>query len=77
MNKACPNDSFPLSSIDSLVDNASGCRLLSFLDALLGITRFVCTRRTRVRQPLWLRSPVNVTKSCPLALKMLAQPIKG
>jgi len=32
LNKACPKDSYLLPSIDSLVDNASGCRLLSFLD---------------------------------------------
>jgi len=36
LNKACPKDSFPLSSIDSLVDNASGCQLLSFLDTFSG-----------------------------------------
>jgi len=35
-NKACPKDSYPLPSIDSLVDKASGCRLLSFLDAFSG-----------------------------------------
>jgi len=33
LNKACPKDSYPLPSIDALVDNASGCRMLSFLDA--------------------------------------------
>jgi len=33
LNKACPKDSYPLPSIDALVDSASGCRLLSFLDA--------------------------------------------
>jgi len=36
LNKACPKDSYPLPSIDSLVDNASGCRLLSFLDVFSG-----------------------------------------
>ena len=36
LNKAYPKDSYPLLSIDSLVDNASGCRLLSFLDAFSG-----------------------------------------
>jgi len=30
LNKACPKDSYPLSSIDALVDNASGCKMLSF-----------------------------------------------
>ena len=33
LNKACPKDSYPLPSIDALVDSASGCRMLSFLDA--------------------------------------------
>jgi len=36
LNKACPKDSYPLPSIDALVDSASGCRLLSFLDAFSG-----------------------------------------
>jgi len=36
LNKACPKDSYPLPSMDSLVDNASGCRLLSFLYAFSG-----------------------------------------
>jgi len=36
LNKACPKDSYPLPSIDALVDNASGCRMLSFLDAFSG-----------------------------------------
>ena len=36
LNKACPKDSFPLPSIDALVDSAVGCKLLSFLDAFAG-----------------------------------------
>ena len=36
LNKACPKDSHLLPSIDALVDSASGCRILSFLDAFLG-----------------------------------------
>jgi len=35
LNKACPKDSYPLASIDALVGNAAGCKLLSFLDAFL------------------------------------------
>ena len=34
LNKACPKDSYPLPNIDALVDSASGCKMLSFLDAL-------------------------------------------
>ncbi|XP_068502519.1 uncharacterized protein [Phaseolus vulgaris] len=29
LNKACPKDSYPLPSIDALVDSAAGCKLLS------------------------------------------------
>jgi len=36
LNKACPKDSYPLPSIDALVDNAFGCKMLSFLDAFSG-----------------------------------------
>ncbi|RDX75239.1 hypothetical protein CR513_44905, partial [Mucuna pruriens] len=33
LNKACPNDPYPLPNIDRLVDSASSCKLLSFMDA--------------------------------------------
>ncbi|XP_008236711.1 PREDICTED: uncharacterized protein LOC103335479 [Prunus mume] len=36
LNKACPNDSFPLSRIDQLVDATAGHELLSFMDAYSG-----------------------------------------
>ncbi|XP_027910365.1 uncharacterized protein LOC114169424 [Vigna unguiculata] len=36
LNNACPKDSYPLPNIDALVDSASGCALLSFLDAYSG-----------------------------------------
>ena len=36
LNKACSKDSYSLPSIDALVDNTSGCRLISFLDAFSG-----------------------------------------
>jgi len=36
LNKACPKNSYPLPNIDTLVDSASGCKLLSFLDAFFG-----------------------------------------
>lgn len=35
LNKACPKNSYPLPSIDRLVDGASGHVVLSFLDAYL------------------------------------------
>ncbi|XP_025685574.1 uncharacterized protein [Arachis hypogaea] len=34
LNKACPNDSFPLSNIDALVDAMAGCKFFSFMAML-------------------------------------------
>ncbi|RDY13737.1 hypothetical protein CR513_01293, partial [Mucuna pruriens] len=36
LNKACPKDSYPLPSIDRLVDNVAGFTFLSFMDAYSG-----------------------------------------
>ncbi|RDX96179.1 hypothetical protein CR513_21190, partial [Mucuna pruriens] len=36
LNKACPKDPYPLSSIDRLVDSVAGFALLSFMDAYSG-----------------------------------------
>ncbi|CAJ2662984.1 unnamed protein product [Trifolium pratense] len=36
LNRACPKDSYPLPCIDKLVDNSSGFKLLSFMDAYSG-----------------------------------------
>jgi len=36
LNKACPKDTYPLPSIDRLVDSTSGFEMLSFLDAYSG-----------------------------------------
>jgi hypothetical protein len=36
LNKACPKDSYPLCSIDKLVDSTSGFQYISFIDANSG-----------------------------------------
>ena len=35
-NRACPKDAYHLPNIDKLVDNSSGYKLLSFMDAYSG-----------------------------------------
>ena len=50
LNKACLKDSYPLSSINVLVDSASGCRLLSFLDAFSGYNQIRMHPGTTARQ---------------------------
>nr|KYP68848.1 Transposon Ty3-I Gag-Pol polyprotein [Cajanus cajan] len=41
LNKACPKDSYPLPSINRLVDGASGHALLSFLNAYFGYNQIM------------------------------------
>ena len=41
LNKACPNDSFPLPHIDRLVDATVGHELLTFLDAFSGYNQIL------------------------------------
>nr|KYP71502.1 Transposon Ty3-I Gag-Pol polyprotein [Cajanus cajan] len=41
LNKACPKDSYPLPSIDRLVNGASGHALLTFLDAYFGYNQIM------------------------------------
>jgi len=43
LNKACPKDPYPLPNINALVDSASGCRLLSVLDAFSMFLGFLLT----------------------------------
>jgi len=51
-NKAYPKDSYPLPSIDSLVDTASGCRLLSFLDTFWKYNQIRMHPVMKTRPPL-------------------------
>jgi len=50
LNKACPKDSYPLPSIDALVDSASGCKFLTSWMLYLDITRFRFIPGTSARQ---------------------------
>ncbi|KAM0977044.1 hypothetical protein ACFX2C_019872 [Malus domestica] len=41
LNKGCPNDSFPFSLIDRLIDSTTGCELLSFINAYSGYNQIL------------------------------------
>ena len=43
LNKACPRDAYPLPNIDRLVDDATGNKVLSFLDAYSGYNQIPTT----------------------------------
>ncbi|CAA0832670.1 Unknown protein, partial [Striga hermonthica] len=49
LNKACPNDLYPLPRIDQLVDSTAGCELLSLMDASQGYHQIPLAREDRKR----------------------------
>jgi len=51
LNKACPKDSYPLPTIDRLVDGVAGHQISSFLDAYLGYNQIQMYHRDREKTP--------------------------
>jgi len=69
LNKACPKDSYPLPSIDALVDNASGCKLFSFLDAFSGYNQIRMHPRDECKTTFMTELFKYCYKVMPLGLK--------
>ena len=69
LNKAYPKDSYPLPSIDALVDSASGCRLLSFLDAFSGYNQIMMHPRDECKTTFMTKSSCYCYKAMPFGLK--------
>jgi len=69
LNKACPKDSFPLPSIDALVDNASGCKMLSFLDAFSGYNQIKMHPRDECKTTFMTEMCCYCYKVMPFGLK--------
>jgi len=69
LNKACPKDSYPLPDIDSLVDNASGCRLLSVLDAFSGYNQIRMHPRDESKTTFMKELSTYCYKVMPFGLK--------
>jgi len=69
LNKACPKDSYPLSSIDSLVDNASDYRLLSFLDAFFGYNQICMHTKDEIKTTFMAEVAGYCYKVMPFGLK--------
>ena len=72
LNKACPKDSYPLPNIDALVDSASGCRLLSFLDAFSGYNQI----RMHPKDECKTLFMIELSCYCFWGLRMQAQPTR-
>ena len=69
LNKACPKDSYPLPSIDALVDNTSGCKMLSFLDAFLGYNQIKMHPRDESKTTFMTETCSYCYKVMPFGLK--------
>ncbi|XP_068504565.1 uncharacterized protein [Phaseolus vulgaris] len=69
LNKECPKDSYPLPSIDALVDSASGCKMLSFLDAFSGYNQIKMHPRDECKTAFMTELSCYCYKVMPFRLK--------
>ena len=69
LNKACPKDSYPLLNIDALVDGASGCKMLSFLDAFSGYNQIKMHPRDESKTAFMTETCSYCYKVMPFGLK--------
>ena len=69
LNKACPKDSYPLPNIDALVDSASDCILLSFLDAFSGYNQIRMHPRDECKTTFMTQLSCYCYKVMPFGLK--------
>ena len=69
LNKACPKDSYPLPSIDALVDSVASCRLLNFLDAFSGYNHIRMHPRDECKTTFMTKLSCYSYKVMPFGLK--------
>jgi len=69
LNKVCPKDSYPLPSIDALVDSASGCKLLNFLDAFSGYNQIMMHHRDECKTAFMTESSCYCYRAMPFGIK--------
>jgi len=69
LNKACPKDYYPLPNIDALVDSASGCKLLSFLDSFSGYNQIMMHPRDECKTTFMTELSCYCYKVMPFGLK--------
>ena len=77
LNKACPKDSYPLPSIDALVDSASGGKLLSFLDAFSGYNQIRMHPMDECKTAFMTERSCYCYKVMPFGLKNVGLPTSG
>jgi len=77
LNKAFPKDSYPLPNIDALVDSASGCRLLTFLDAFSGYNQIMMHPRDECKTAFITELSYYCYKAMPFGLKMQGRNVQA
>ncbi|XP_022852169.1 uncharacterized protein LOC111373818 [Olea europaea var. sylvestris] len=69
LNKVCPKDSYPLPRIDNLVDNTSGHKLYSFLDAFSGYHQILMAEEDQEKTSFMADSAIYCYRAMPFRLK--------
>jgi hypothetical protein len=69
LNKACPNDSFPLPRIDQLVDSTAGHKLLTFMDAFSSYNQIVMDEEDQEKTSFITNRGLFCYKVMPFGLK--------
>ena len=69
LNKACPKDSFPLPSIDRLVDASAGHHVLSFMDAFSGYNQIMMDPSDQKKTAFITEEGLYCYKVMPFGLK--------
>ena len=69
LNKACPEESFPLPHIDRLVESTAGNELLSFMDAFSGYNQIMMNPEDQEKTSFITDRGIYCYKVMPLGLK--------
>ena len=69
LNKACPKDSYPLPSIDQLMDATSRFQLMSFMDAFLGYNQIRMVKKDEEKTAFIIDQGAYCYKVMPFGLK--------
>ena len=69
LNKACPNDDFPLPHIDVLVDNTTISTLMSFMDGFLGYNQILMAPETMTKTTFVIECGIYCYTVMPFGLK--------
>jgi len=69
LNKVCLKDSYPLPSINALVDSTTGCRLLSFLDAFSSYNQIMMHLRDECKTTFMTELSCYCYKVMPFGVK--------